>query len=120
MSESKRVGKEIVERLARFVDSLPVDEAGPLQPRSGPMDGPARKAERYAHGSEVIAELRARATQMRDRAAKDAKYQLKVGGGNAYCQMAQRELAASEMLAWLDDLGGCDAEIQHEGTKPSS
>jgi hypothetical protein len=42
-SEVKRVGEELVERLARFVESLPNDAASSAQPSLGPTDGPAHK-----------------------------------------------------------------------------
>lgn len=54
--EGKRVGREIVERLARFVESLPDDEENSIPADSATMDGAAREAERYAHGSDEIAQ----------------------------------------------------------------
>ena len=45
MSENRLVGKELVERLARFVDSLPDDVANSIQASSASTERAARKAD---------------------------------------------------------------------------
>jgi len=85
---------------------------------SGMMDNTANQAERYTHGSDVIAELRTRATKFKTDAIVDSKFKLAkddvVGTAVAEGCIA----AVNVFLQWLDVLSVCDKK-QCEDTKPN-
>lgn len=86
---------------------------------SASTDDAASEPCRYANGSEVIAELRARVLQYRHEALFVAAHHDSNEwhhSANNFRGMAQ---AFGVVLHDLDELSGSD-QTQHEGTKPSS
>lgn len=109
MSGSKRVGEELVERLARFVESLPDDAANSLQASSASTERAARKADVMPTAVTQIAQWLQEVETKIDVAKTEAN------GGSYSCWFAA-EVVRSRLRSILNAIN----ETQGEGTKPNA
>ena len=86
---------------------------------SAPKDGAAVQPERYAHGSEVIAELRARVLGYKTEAVAVAAIHDTNEWHHSSSNFRGMAKAFDMILKELDELSGSDQK-QCEGTKPNA
>lgn len=96
-----------------------MSETNAVEGCSGVTDTPAGQANRYAHGSDVIAELRARAIQNKIEAQDGALNATQNDCDDLACRRWARFWAFNDVIEWIDELSECE-QTQCEGTKPNA
>jgi hypothetical protein len=87
---------------------------------SASTDDAASEPCRYAHGSEVIAKLRARVSKLKLNAETEAKRFADMNMMDIQADYASQWWAFHRIERILDDMESGSDQKQHEGTKPSS
>jgi hypothetical protein len=89
-------------------------------PRSVATDATSGQADRYAHGTDIVAQLRARAIETIAEANETIPLLRRKGLAVAMYTATGIVAACETFLEWLDDLSVCDAASTDEARKPNA